>query len=349
MSYGNLEEYDRNILSYLNNRSDIDLKYYASKNISDGSLECYTRNYSYHSKRLLLSRVVSYLKSQINLLYDALTNSTDVVHFEWFKIPLYDIVIIVFLKLAGIKVTFKAHNIFPHDSSIITKLQYVVLYRLMNHVFVHNDITAKSLERYSSRISTVPHGLLCGGSLLLATANRKDKLVVGHLGVLSKYKGTDTLLKYLLARAKSDTLKPYSFICAGKISGIELPDLNSVDNVEVRVGYMSNEEFISTLTKCDLLLLPYTQISDSGVVKTAITHGIPVALSEIDSFKEAYIDNGLALSLGNCSWEELDSFFKNLDKSKLENIKDRYHEYRHEDNSWLIHSNGLINIWKDHI
>lgn len=346
MSYGNLEEYDRNILTLLASRSDLKLWYFASSKISDKSKFYYRNNYTYQVSGGFLSRGVSYTKSQFKLVFWALYRRVDVVHFEWVKLPMLDVIMFAVLRLFGVRVSYKVHNILPHKSTIFSKCLYRILYGLSNHMFVHNKVTASSLKGFSSRISIVPHGLLWGNHIAVPRSKSEGKIVVGHLGALSKYKGTDILLDYIISRSGADVLRNYNFIFAGKVLDVAIPDLADLDNVRVHTGYMSNRDFIQTMTNCDVLLLPYREISDSGIVKTAISYGVPVALSSIDSFKELYLNEGLALSLGSCHLEDLDSFFLNLDRCVLEKMSEKYRKYKRLNNSWIIHEKGLIEGWK---
>ena len=63
-------------------------------------------------------------------------------------------------------------------------------------------------------------------------------------------------------------------------------------NIEI-FGFLSIDEMQSEISKSDYLLMPYSNITNSGVAVTAKAHGIPVIASDLVPLVEAFGDIGI--------------------------------------------------------
>jgi glycosyltransferase involved in cell wall biosynthesis len=52
------------------------------------------------------------------------------------------------------------------------------------------------------------------------------------------------------------------------------------------LGYIPDDELPALFENADALALPYREIDQSGVLMTAVSHGIPVLASEVGGFEE---------------------------------------------------------------
>jgi glycosyltransferase involved in cell wall biosynthesis len=64
-------------------------------------------------------------------------------------------------------------------------------------------------------------------------------------------------------------------------------------------GYLTEAEMESVISKSDYLLMPYVQITNSGVAVTAKAHGIPVISSDLKPLIEAFGDSAFFFSAGS--------------------------------------------------
>jgi glycosyltransferase involved in cell wall biosynthesis len=64
-------------------------------------------------------------------------------------------------------------------------------------------------------------------------------------------------------------------------------------------GYLTEAEMESVISTSDYLLMPYVQITNSGVAATAKAHGIPVISSDLKPLIEAFGDSAFFFSAGS--------------------------------------------------
>ena len=70
------------------------------------------------------------------------------------------------------------------------------------------------------------------------------------------------------------------------------------DSIQV-FGYLSDSEMENLITSSDYLLMPYLDITNSGVAVTAKAHGIPVVASDLPPLIEAFGDTGIYVKAGD--------------------------------------------------
>ncbi len=93
---------------------------------------------------------------------------------------------------------------------------------------------------------------------------------------------------------------------------MDFSKLNGLKNVIIENRFLTNEEFENYLDLSDVVLLPYSKISQSGILLSLISKRKPILVSNLEGLKEPF-------KFGKVGWilEELSS--KNLAK-KLEEI-----------------------------
>ena len=112
MGYKNLGQYDASSLSNVKKN----VHYFTSIKFDNQNLNLPTyKIYSYTDKNGV-KKILSYFYSQLILLKKIIQIRPKAIHFQWLKVPQFDYLLILLLKLFGTKIVFTAHNILPHDS-----------------------------------------------------------------------------------------------------------------------------------------------------------------------------------------------------------------------------------------
>lgn len=265
------------------------------------------------------------------LINKIIANKTDVVHIQWAMLPFFDIKLVSALKQSGIPVILTVHDVDPlfdaGSKRLITKL-----YNLVSAIVVHNNTAAQDLARLypcvpKDKVVIVPHGPLQSqdiptGKTLhdarveLNIANEAD--VVCFFGEIKHYKGLDYLVEACLKLQKK---KPSLFLLIAGKPGSEddIPDLTALDKAGIPYradfGFVANEDVWKYYLSADIIALPYRQISQSGVLFSALAHkryvicsavgALPEIISEVGggaTFKKGDVDG-----LSNILNEKLDN------------------------------------------
>lgn len=122
----------------------------------------------------------------------------------------------------------------------------------------------------------------------LAGSSPDGKPIISFLGYIRSYKGLDRLVRALNdpgLRARGHFL----IAGAGRVPGRKR--LEKWPEVTLVNEYLSNVDFITYLRASDLIVLPYRDISQSGLLMTAVAEGIPVLVTDRGAMAETVIEH----------------------------------------------------------
>ena len=289
MSYSNLGEYDNCLLRELCRTSLLRLRFYCSSKFQYQHQLSYVCGvlpiYHYSDLQSRSAMAFSYFLSGLRLVRDAWICRPNVIHIQWCKVPFIDCFIIFALKLvAGSRhLVITAHNVYPHDASSFDRLSYNLLYRAFTKVIVHES---EAMKHLSSIVKNVPIYVIQHGWIykkdkfetekypLNDFGINKARMKIGLLGKSGKYKNYDFVLDVLSnVDNKIDVL---------------LTDRSLYDRWKSKSSRLifaedvkSDVRFIEAVDSCDLLILIYTSISQSGLFITATSREVPCIVSNV--------------------------------------------------------------------
>lgn len=236
-------------------------------------------------------------------LWHALTTSADIVHIQWWSLPLFPICLTFALvaRARRLPVVVTAHNILPHEPSPWFLRASGWLYRQADRVLVHSETNrAQFEERFAhtgARVEVVPMARESVSTVANAAEARqrlgiaKDRPVLLFFGTIRPYKGLDTLLEALaLARRHHPELllviagKPWESWapCADRIASLGL-----VDNLLLQLDYIPEAEVSDYFAAADLVVLPYTHFDAQSAVGTqTLSHDRPIIVSDTGGLPE---------------------------------------------------------------
>jgi len=247
----------------------------------------------------------------------AALSSPKVLHILWNnKFELFDRTILMFYyKLLGKRIVFTAHNVNQGKrdakDSWLNRVTLNIQYRLCDHIFVHTPRMKEELcEHFAvteDTVSVIPfpvNNALPNTRLTPAEAKRRlglgsEEKVILFFGRIRPYKGIEHLLDaFRVLSAKKE--ENYRLIIAGEpIKGCEgyLQQLrkslgNDVDQDQIiwRTEFIPDADVEIYLKAADVMVLPYKEIFQSGVLFLAYAFGLPVVATDVGSFREDIVD-----------------------------------------------------------
>ena len=278
--------------------------------------------------------------------------------FEYFDRTL----LILYYKLLGKKIVLTAHNINTsrRDSAdtLLNRLTLKIQYRLADHIFVHTEKMKSELSgEYGIRkeaITVIPFGInssIPNTSLTPEQAKsrlgiRGDEKTILFFGRIGPYKGLEYLVAAFQQIAGGNA--NYRLIIAGRpkegaeeywkeIQRTISRDGNN-KRVIANIEYIPDEETELYFKAADVLVLPYTQVYQSGVLFLAYNFGLPVIATSIGSFDADIIEGrtGFLCKPGDPAdlARAIEAYFASGIYMQLDKRRQDIRNYARERNSW---------------
>jgi len=348
-SYDNMSIYDWNLLSNI----DQNVTFFGDKKYDYKTLDFKTKlvfGYSRHKNPLLKSIV--YIQNSLRVAYYILKEKPDIIHYQWYKLPQFDLFLLKLLKTLHpkIHIIFTAHNILPHDTGKKYYKIYFKLYNKIDHLIVHTPSAKQEIIDnfliHPNKITVIKHGLLdllydkenvrTISKNLISKHNLNDAIVFLFIGKINKYKGIDILIKAWEAKSEITQNKKLKLIIAGK-GNSELLQTRS-ENIIIDNRYLDNNEFVSYLNIADVVVFPYRQISQSGVLLATLNMKKPILVSELPGLKEPFEFGHVGWIFEKLSAENLSQKLLHIAANKhiIEDIKSDHGVWNrvHSEYSW---------------
>lgn len=286
------------------------------------------------------------------LLWMVFRHRGGTIHFNGLltsRLILFDgLVLPVWFRFWAGRYIHTAHNALPHsrENNRLFRWAYRWIYRFPHTIIAHTDRVARQLEsEYGvdpSRLSVISIGLneeMPDTDLSVSDARRQLGLpaqgpIAFFFGKVEPYKGVDLLAgAWGVVRTAAARL-----VIAGWCPDIAyaqqirqaIARSPRAASMEWREGFVPNEVVAVWLKACDVVVMPYRNIYQSGVVFLCLRFGIPIVATDVGSLAE-YIDedSGLITRTNDPAGiaEALDRFFSAPARFRREEIASRAAKY----------------------
>ena len=260
-----------------------------------------------------VSRVLIYY---VRLIRYAAIARPKVFHILWNnKFEFFDrTLLMLYYKLLGKKIALTAHNVNAgrRDSTdtLLNRLTLRSQYRLADHIFVHTEkMKSELLAGFGVRecaVTVIPYGInnavpdtdLTPDEAKQRLGIKADERTLLFFGRIVPYKG----LEYLVAAFQQvvTSRSDYRLIIAGRPEkGCEKYWNEIQETISRGVGrgriilkseYIADDETEVHFKAADVLILPYRQIYQSGVLFLGYWFGLPVISADVGSLREDIIE-----------------------------------------------------------
>ena len=303
------EDYMTNLLNNFSDESTI-IDFVCSSSHLDrkinNSIRVYNLRESHDTKTPFYKKILRILRYHFRLTLYALQTKANVFHIQSVRFQIIEGVLFsLFFKIIGKKLIYTVHDALPHlhDNSFL-RLKFWAIYHLHHRLIVHSlHIKNRIINEFGihpSKIFFAPHGVYQRPEDPLLTKEiAKEKLglvntstTVLFFGIISEYKGFDVLLESLKC---IENRNEFQILVAGKVATEyqtkfeQLLASMDANKIVTFLRYIEDDEVIYFFRAADVVVLPYKDASQSGVLFMSYAYGLPVIASAVGAFPENII------------------------------------------------------------
>src|SRR3954454_6630993 len=221
------------------------------------------------------------------LAYRRAAREADVVHFQWLTVQPIE----VRLLPTDRPVVLTAHDVIPREPRPGQVKAQKRLYERVDAIVVHSHAGRErlvvDLEIDPTKVHVIPHGAFTHYTELEheiplpAELAAVEKPVVLFFGLIRPYKGLDTLLNAWRGIGDAELwVVGMPRMPLGPLRAASPPNVRWINR------FVDDAEIPALFRRADLVVLPYRQIDQSGVLFTALAFGTPLLLSSVGGFPE---------------------------------------------------------------
>jgi glycosyltransferase involved in cell wall biosynthesis len=228
------------------------------------------------------------------LRYRAHARAADLVHYQWLSVEPLDVGLLPPKRPR----LLTAHNVLFHEPRPGQAAARRRLLRAMDAVIVHSEHGAEGAAHHGAdpaRVHVIPHGAFDYLTHQPSETPLPDELAGVHVpvvlffGLIRPYKGVDVLLR-AFRRVEGAELWVVG------MPRVDMAPLRELAGERVRFveRFVTDPEIPAYFRRADLVVLPYREIDQSGVLYTALAFGKPMVLSAVGGFREVAERHGVA-------------------------------------------------------
>lgn len=289
---GSLPLYSDNIvLNFPENSYD----YYKSKYAIEGiSIPNQKSLITYKSAFSFILNTLFILPFYSLVLLPKIVKNYRILYLPYFH--LWNLPFILLFRLLGRDVILTVHDGILHkgENGFLLQQYSNLNIRLSSKLIFLTNYVKVNVEKTLKLIKTsiiVPHGLIETISLVDSPSKINRGKNILFIGRISPYKGVELLAEVIEdIRDKIDKC-----IIAGKsIYDLKIKD---TDKLKIQDKYLSDVEIGGLLNWADILVLPYLEATQSGVITLGISSELPMVCTNVGGFNEQ-------LDQDECIWVE---------------------------------------------
>ncbi|HKW64947.1 MAG TPA: glycosyltransferase family 4 protein [Candidatus Acidoferrum sp.] len=265
----------------------------------------------------LFRKTVRILSYYAKLIRYAATAKPKIFHILWNnKFLHFDRTLLTYYyKLLGKRIVLTVHNVNTekrdNKDSALNRLTLRIQYRLANHLFVHTEKMKQEMIEgfgvHAERISVIPLGInnfapqtnLTPDEAKRRLGIRNDEKAILFFGRITPYKGLEILVEAFQKSLPS--AGSYRLMIAGRPEEATeatywfpireaLQEDVQKGRVLFRAAHIPDEETELYFKAADVVVLPYRDIYQSGILFLGYSFGLPAIAANVGSLKDEMIE-----------------------------------------------------------
>lgn len=346
-----MDYYNNNLAYGISNNGSNKVFIASNYNVPNGGVKCFdtvSNTSNFGKLKNLLSGTLKGIKF-------AKKNKVGTIIFHSFSFEIKDFLLVMLIKISGFKIYTIAHDISGFAKNDSTKIRSLIFNKLSDRIIAQNQFSLSKIKEilnpeHHEKLSLIPHGHfmnLPDSSIDYNNARQKlnipaEKKIILFFGQIKKVKGLDVLIKalkycnsdinlYIAGKPWKDDFNTYQLI-------IDNDNLQS--RIIPQIGYIEDSQREILFKAADVIVIPYREIYQSGVLLMAMSYNKPVIASDLPANKEivSHLKNGLLFQSENEKdlAEKINTIFQMLDndEQQLKSLLESARENLDKNYSW---------------
>lgn len=208
-----------------------------------------------------------------------------------FKTTFTEAIVYTIMAILNVRIHLIVHDVESFDNRESKWLKRFLLSYLPQQIYCLNQFSRSLLEdqlRIKRQVQIIPHGHYLDLPLPNITRDKaremlkleKEEFYFLFFGQIKPVKGLDVLLEAM------KKLKNGKLLVAGQPRGVAMDDIKSQttglpDRILLNLGYISNQDRELYFKACNVVVVPYRKIYQSGVLLMALSYQKPVIASNL--------------------------------------------------------------------
>jgi len=224
------------------------------------------------------------------------TEKYDLVHFNVNT----HLILFIIAFLPALPIVITIHDPLPHlgEESFLSAILDKVILKLSNATYIlHSNYSLALFDNINSNKSKrfmIPFGNHEWLNEFKKEQIQEEDNLILFIGRISKYKGIDILLKSF-KQVKHEIPEAHLIIAGSGNYWFDYTEYINGDSVEIINRYIPNEEIVRLLLQAHLVVLPYAEATQSGVVSTVFTFCKPIVATRTGGIPEVVRDGETGL------------------------------------------------------
>lgn len=277
-------------------------------------------------------KLLNYIETYRFIVKKAVSEHFDVVHVQWFQFSPVDYYFLRKLKKYCIKVVISVHDILPFDEKKYDMCFHKKLYGLCDQIIVQAETNIMRFNELfpedSNKVTFIPHGhFLDFADKHGIEESRKhlnipqDKTVLLFFGQIKKVKGVGILLEAFgrLAQKRDDLY----LVIAGSVWKDDFGPYQEIiaryrlndSQLKTDIRFIPDDEVGYYYSACDIAMMPYLDVYQSGVIQLVYAYGKPAVATAIAPFMEI-VEDGVTGYL--CQPDNVNSLAETIERAAAE-------------------------------
>lgn len=232
---------------------------------------------------LIVTRMVQFYKTIQNI-------NPDIIHLQ----SCYPWICLFLPFLNKYKIVTTIHDVEPHIGSraIDQKIARDIHIKFSDCIIVHGNKAKSTLQKkaINKKVYAFPHGDYSFFTKITEDHYHEEKGTILFFGRIVEYKG----LKYLIEAAPkiAETIKNMKIIIAGSGCLDEYKNIVNSPYFEIHNTFIPDEEVSKYFQRASVLVLPYIEGTQTGIIPIAYAFKVPVVVTNVGSIPEV-VDDGV--------------------------------------------------------